>query len=34
MTKVCRTRPCWFVYLPLIAHIIPTLIIGFGFVIP
>jgi hypothetical protein len=34
MTKVCRTRPCWFVYLPLMAHIIPPLIIGFGFVIP
>jgi hypothetical protein len=34
MSTVCRLRPRWFVYLPLIAHIIPTLIIGYGFVIP
>jgi hypothetical protein len=34
MVKVCRLRPRWFVYLPLITYIIPTLIIGYGFVIP
>jgi ABC-type Fe3+ transport system permease subunit len=34
MTKVRRTRSRWFVYLPLMVHIIPALIIGFGFVIP
>jgi hypothetical protein len=34
MAKVCHPRPCWFVFLPLVAHIIPTLIIGYGFVIP
>lgn len=34
MAKVCYPRPRWFVYLPLIGHIIPTIIIGFGFVIP
>jgi hypothetical protein len=27
-------RPCMFVYLPLLAHILPTLVIGFGIVIP
>ncbi len=30
MAKVCIPRPRWFVYLPLIGHIIPTIIIGYG----
>jgi hypothetical protein len=34
MAKVCRPRPRWFVYLPLMAHIIPTPIVAYGFVIP
>jgi len=34
MTDVCRPRPRWFVYLPLMAHFVSTLMIGYGFVIP
>lgn len=34
MAKVCRPRPRAFVYVPLLAHIVPTLVIGFGFVLP
>jgi ABC-type Fe3+ transport system permease subunit len=34
MANVCRPRPRWFVYLPLVGHAAPTIIIGYGFVIP
>jgi UPF0716 family protein affecting phage T7 exclusion len=34
MSNVCRPRPRWFVYLPRIGHIAPTVIIGYGLVIP
>jgi hypothetical protein len=40
MAKVCRLRPRPYVdallltYAPLLAHIVPTLVIGFGLVIP
>ena len=40
MTKVCRLRPRAFVcapqlvYAPLLAHIAPTLLVGYGLVIP
>ncbi len=34
MSKVCHPRPTWFVYLPLLGAIVPTLAIGYGFVIP
>jgi hypothetical protein len=34
MADVCRPRPRWSVYLPLMAHVVPTLMIGYGFVIP
>lgn len=38
--KVCRLRPRYFVYAPLVvyapllAHVVPTLLIGYGLVIP
>jgi ABC-type Fe3+ transport system permease subunit len=34
MAKVCYPRPRWFVYLPMIGHVAPTIVIGYGFVIP
>ncbi len=34
MATVCRPRPRAFVYLPLLLHVAPTLLIGFGFIIP
>jgi hypothetical protein len=34
MTAIFRSRPRWFVYLPMIAHVVLTLGIGFLFVIP
>ncbi len=40
MAKVCRLRPRAFVdapllaYAPLLAHVVPTLAIGYGLVIP
>jgi hypothetical protein len=32
--KVCRRRPRAFVYMPLIIHLAPTLLIGYAIVIP
>jgi hypothetical protein len=32
--KVCRRRPRAFVYVPLIMHLAPTLLIGYAIVIP
>lgn len=34
MSNVCYPRPRWFVYLPLLGAVIPTLAIGYGWVIP
>jgi hypothetical protein len=32
--KVCRRRPRAFVYMPLVMHLAPTLVIGYAIVIP